>query len=33
MLWVFPLKSTGMNIIGENGFPIKLPFITTNIPG
>jgi len=32
MLWVFPLKSTGMNIIGENVYPIKLPFITTNTP-
>jgi hypothetical protein len=32
MLWVFPLKSTGMNIIGENGYPIKLPFITTKNP-
>jgi hypothetical protein len=32
MLWVFPLKSTGMNIIGKNGYPIKLPFITTKNP-
>jgi hypothetical protein len=32
MLWVFPLKSTGMNIIGENVSAIKVPFITANTP-
>jgi len=32
MLLVFPLKSTGMNIIGENVYPIKVPFINTNTP-